>query len=168
MEGWMSGGLRHYWDWLWIPALLSILIAYVLWYLQHNPNFIYSFAIAFSVALVLCAVLVLRYDLIRRLLGLYKRDLERGGWFYRYGRLAAILFIINSAIFRLMLQFQLVSPQYPYFVLAFFYIQMALGMVLVVSFLKVAGKWWRYPIITMLILTLVIIAIITAMFLFIP
>ena len=49
-----------------------------------------------------------------------------------------------------------------------FYIQMALGMVLLVSFLRVAGKWLRYLLITMLILELVVIAIITAMLVFLP
>lgn len=168
----MSGGLRHYRDWLWVFALLSILTAYILWYLQQKPHFIYSIAIAFSVAMIFCALLALRPEyrqgLIRRLLGLHKRDLERGGWFHRYGRLAGILLIINLLIFRLMLQFQLVSPQYPHFVLTFFYIQMALGMVLLVSFLRVAGKWWRYLLIIMLILTLAAIATITAILVFSP
>lgn len=168
----MRGGLRHYRDWLWVFALLSILTAYILWYLQQNPHFTYSLAIAFSIAMIFCALLALRPEyrqcLIRRLLGLHKRDLERGGWFHRYGRLAGILLIINLVIFRLMLRFQLVSPQHPHFVLSFFYIQMALGIVLLVSFLRVAGKWLRYLLITMLILTLVVIAIITAMLVFLP
>jgi hypothetical protein len=86
----------------------------------------------------------------------------------KYWRLAGILLIINLLIFRLMLQFQLISPQYPHFVLTFFYIQMALGMVLLVSFLRVAGKWWRCLSITMLILELVVIATITAMLVFLP
>jgi len=165
-------GLRHYRDWLWVFALLSILTAYTVWYLQLKPHFIYSLAIAFSIAMIFCALLALRPEyrqgLTRRLLGLHKRDLERGGWLHRYGRLAGILIVINLMIFRLMLQFQLVSSQYPHFVLTFIYIQMALGIILLVSFLRVAGKWWRYPLITMLILTLAVIVAVTALLVFSP
>ena len=165
-------GLRHYRDWLWVFALLSILTVYTLWYIQQRPQFIYSIAIAFFVAMIFCALLALRPEyrqgLIRRLLGLHKRDLERGGWFHRYGRLAGFLIVINLIIFRLMLRFQLVSYEYPYFVLTFIYIQMALGIILLVSLLRVAGKWWRYPLITMLILTLAVIAAVTALIVFSP
>jgi hypothetical protein len=165
----MSGGLRHYRDWLWVFAFLSILIAYALWYLQQNPPFIYPLAIAFSAAIIFCALLALRpeyrQDLIRRLLGLHKRDLERGGWFRRYGKLAGILIIINALIFRLMVELQFVSIQDVQAILLFIYIQMALGTVLLVSFLRVAGKWLRYPLIILLTLTLVLVTIITAMIL---
>jgi hypothetical protein len=166
----MSGGLGRHRDWLWVFALLSILTAYILWYLQQNPRFLYSLAVACFVAIAFLVLLALRPEyrqaLIRRLLGLHKRDLERGGLFHRYGRLAVILSIINWLIFGLMLRFQLVSPQHPHFVLSFFYIQMALGMVLLVSFLRVAGKrWWRYPLIALLILTLVVVVAVTALLL---
>lgn len=162
--------VRHYRNWLGVFVLLSILTAYIIWYLQQNPLFIYSFAIAFSIAVIFCSLLALRPEyregLISRLLKLHKRDLERGGWFHRYGRFAAILSIINWLIFGLMLRFQLVSSHNPLFVLSFFYIQMILAMVLLVSFLRGAGKWLRYLTISMMILTLVVIAIITAMLAF--
>ncbi|MDH5691366.1 MAG: hypothetical protein OEY81_08070, partial [Candidatus Bathyarchaeota archaeon] len=141
----MSGRLRHYRDWLWVFVFLSILIAYALWYLQQNPPFIYPLAIAFFVAIIFLTLSALRPEyrqgIIRRLLGLHKRDLERGGWFHRYGKLAGILIIINALIFRLMVELQFVSTQDVQAILLFIYIQMALGTVLLVSFLRVAGKW---------------------------
>jgi len=103
------------------------------------------------------------------MLGLHKRDLERGGWLYRYGTPAAVFSLIYWAIFRVMLEFQLVSPQYlPHFVFTYLYIQLALGLVILVGFLRVAGKRWIYLPIVMLILTLVAIATITAILVFLP
>ena len=166
----MTGSLGRSRDWFLIFALLVILATSVLWYLYQNPHFFISLAIALFVAIIFLTLLALRPEyrqgLIRRLLELHERDLERGGWYHRYGRLAGILIIINLLIFRLMLQFQLVSPQYPHFVLTFFYIQMALGMVLLVSLLRVAGKWWKYLLITTLILKLAAIAAVTAILVF--
>jgi hypothetical protein len=157
-------------DWLWVFALLGILAVSVLWYLQQNPRFLYSLVVACFVAIAFLVLLALRPEyrqaLIRRLLGLHNRDLEAGGWFNRYGRLAGILLVINSLIFRLMLQYQLVSSQQPHFVLAFIYIQMALVIVLLVSLLRMAEKqWWRYPLIALLILTLAVVVAVTALLL---
>jgi hypothetical protein len=70
-----------------------------------------------------------RQGIISRLLRLHNRDLERGGWFRRYGRLAGILIVINALIFRLMVQLQFISSQDVQAILLFIYIQMALGMV---------------------------------------
>ena len=103
------------------------------------------------------------------MLGLHKRDLERGGWLYRYGTPAAVFFFIYWAIFRVMLEFQLISPQYlPHFVFTYLYVQLALGLVILVSFLRIAGKWWRHLLMVMLILTLTAIATITAILIFLP
>jgi uncharacterized membrane protein len=67
-------------------------------------------------------------------------------------------------IFRLMLQYELVSSQQPHFVLAFIYIQMALSMVLLVSLLRMAEKRvWRYPLIALLILTFVVVVAVTVL-----
>ena len=162
----MTGSLRRSRDWFLIFALLVILATSVLWYLYQNPHFFISLAIALFVAIIFLTLLALRPEyrqgLIRRLLELHKRDLERGGWIHRYGRLAGILIIINALIFRLMLQLQFLSAQDVQAIFLFIYIQMALGTVLLVSLLRVAGKWWRYLLTANLILTLVVIAIVTA------
>jgi len=103
------------------------------------------------------------------MLGLHKRDLERGGWLYRYGTPAAIFSLAYWAIFRVILEFQLISPRYlPHFVFTYLYIQLALGLVILAGFLRVAGKWWRYLLMVMLILTLAAIATITAILVFLP
>ena len=165
----MTGSLRRSRDWFRIFAFLVILAAFVLWYLYQNPHFFISLAIALFVAIIFLTLLALRPEyrqgIIRRLLGFQKRDLERGGWFQRYGKLAGILIIINALIFRLMVELQFVSTQDVQAILLFIYIQMALGTVLLVSFLRVAGKWLRYPLIILLTLTLVVVAIITALIL---
>lgn len=165
----ISGGLGHHRYWLWVFVLLSILAIWVLLYLQ-NPRFLYPLTVAIFVAIVFLALLGLRpkyrQALVRRLLGLNKRDLETGGLFHRYGRLAGILIAVNSLIFSLLLQYQLVSSKQTYAVFAFIYVQMFLGMVLLVSLLRLARKrWWKYPIVVLIILTLVVVAILTAMLL---
>lgn len=165
----MTGSLRRSRDWFRIFALLVILAASVLWYLYITPHFSYLLAIALFVAIIFLTLLALRPEyregIIRRLLGFQKRDLERGGWLQRYGKLAGILIIINSLIFRLMVGLQFVSIQDVQAILLFIYVQMALGTVLLVSFLRVAGKWLRYPLIILLALTLVAVAMITAIIL---
>lgn len=155
-------------DWLWVFTLLGIVAVSVLWYLQQNPSLLYSIAVACFVAIAFLILLALRPEhqqtLIRRLLELHNRDREAGGWFNRYGRLAGILLVINLLIFRLMLQYELVSSQQPHFVLAFIYIQMALSMVLLVSLLRMAEKRvWRYPLIALLILTFVVVVAVTVL-----
>ncbi len=161
-------GLEELWqkyrDWLWVSILLIVVTAYTLWTLQQQPQFIYYLVVAISVAIVFNALLVLRPEyrqsLIRRVL-----EFQRGrGRLYRYRTLVVILFFINIMIFRVVLQSQLFSP---HFVLIFFYILMALGMILLVSFLRVVGKWWRYLIILMLTAMLVAIAILSYFFIFV-
>ena len=164
------GSLERHRNWLWFFVFLGMLAICMLWYIQQNPHFIYSLVIAFSVATIFCALLALRpkfrQALSKSLLEFYRRDLESGGLFHRFGRLAAILSIINWLIFGLMLKFHLVSPQHSYFVLTFFYIQLILGIIFILSLLKAVGRWWRYLLISLSILHLAVIATITAILIF--
>ena len=151
-------------DWLWVLALIGIFAVSVILYIRTNPNFFYSFVVGFLVGIVFLIVTALRpkykEGLIKRLSGLRRKDIETGGWFNRYGRLAGFLIIMNSLVFRLLIQYKPISP---IFFLLFIYIQISLGVILCMSLIKIVGKLWRYLLTILIILGFAVAIIVTAL-----
>jgi|GEM_PF-2103111 hypothetical protein len=162
----MYGELVRLRDWLLLLVLTGILAVSIAVYLPTNPSVFYSIIVGLLIGILFLVVLALRPEykqsLIEGLSRLRKKDMETGGRFNRYGRLAGFLIVINSLVFRLMVQYNLVSPL---FFLSFIYIQMALGVILTVSFLGIVGKLLRYPLIALIILELAVAVTVTALFL---
>ena len=147
-------------------VLTGILAVSIAVYLPTNPSVFYSIIFGLLIGIIFLVVLALRPEykqgLIEGLSRLRKKDMETGGRFNRYGRLAGFLIVISSLVFRLMMQYNIVSPL---LFLAFIYIQMALGVILTVSFLGIVGKLLRYPLIALIILELAVAVTVTALFL---
>jgi len=152
------------WRLLGALVLIGIFAVSVTLYLQTKPSFFHSLLIGFLIGIVFLVVMALqpkyKEDLIKRLSGLRRKDIETGGWFNRYGRLAGFLIVMNSLVFRLLIQFQLISP---IFFLLFIYIQISLGVILCISLIKIVGKLWLYLLIILIILGLAVAVIVTAL-----
>jgi len=151
-------------DWLWVLVLVGVFAVSVILYVRTNPNFFYSVVVGFLIGIVFLVVMALqpkyKEDLIKRLSRLRRKDIEKGGWFNRYGRLAGFLIVMNSLVFRLLTQYQLISP---IFFLLFIYIQISLGVILCISLMKIVGKLWRYLLTILIILGLAVAVIVTAL-----
>jgi len=139
--------------WLWkkdknyvaMLLVVSLLTIYILWYLQLNPQQLLIFSVAPLVALILVAVLVLKPEYGERL---FKATLtydakrkELGVWL-RYQKITLVLFFIIVLAFPIIWQHQLVPTQYmAFFVLAFLFGVVALGVLQIVVVIKAGGKW---------------------------
>ncbi len=143
-------GLRHFWrkykDWFAVFICISVLAGYTVWYLHLNPQHIPLFLTTTIIALGFVAVMALlpkhRRRLVNGILEYHVKGKELGGWLYRYQKIALVLFFLIVFAYPIVWEQQLVPSQYiPFFVLTFFVIAVALGVVQIAGLLKVAGKW---------------------------
>jgi hypothetical protein len=95
----MYGELVQLRDWLLLLVLTGILAVSIAVYLPTNPSVFYSIIVGLLIGILFLVVLALRPEykqsLIEGLSRLRKKDMETGGRFNRYGRLAGFLIVIN-------------------------------------------------------------------------
>ena len=137
---------RKYKDWIYVFIVVGVLTIYTYWYLSLNPQYISSFLVAPVIALIFVALLALmpenRRRLVKGILAYYTKQKEKGGWLYRYQKIALVLFFVIILTFPLLLQYQFIPSQYmPWAVLTFFIIILALGVIQIVRLLRAAGRW---------------------------
>lgn len=157
----------RYKDSLYVLVLLILLSGSII--LQQNFLFFYYLIFVLIALIAFFTLLHLRPDYRRRLIErlelFQERDHDLGDLFYRYGRLSGILIVVNLLIFRLLEYFDIVSSSQTVFFLLFFYVQMILGTILLISLIRSAGRIWRYPLTGLLILQLAVVVIISILFL---
>lgn len=145
---------RKYKDWIYVLIVIGIITVYTCWYLNLNPQYITSILLAPVIAVIIVILLILMPEKRRRLaksiLVYNTRQKELEGWFYRYRRIALILFFIIILTFPLLLQCQLIPSQFmPWAVLTFFIVILALVGIQIAELIRVAG-WWGLLIITVI------------------
>ena len=75
------------------------------------------------------------------LMGLHKRDLERGGWLSRYGFPVGFFYFVNLLALRTLLCSNLTATEwFPYFIVIYVAVQLSLGAVGIVCMVKAVGK----------------------------
>ena len=143
-------GLRDLWrkykDWFAVFIFISVLTGYTMWYLhlnpQHIPLFLTTTIIALGFAVVMALLPKYRQRLVKGILEYHVKSKELGGWLYRCQKIALVLFFLIVLAYPIVWEHQLVPTQYmPFFVLTFFVVVVALGIIQIAGLLKVAGKW---------------------------
>ncbi len=155
--------LRALWlkykDRIYVLIVIGIITIYSYWYLSLNPQYVSSFWVAPTIALILVALLAfmpeIRKRLVNGILAYHNRQKEMKGWPYRYQKTALLLFFIIILTLPLLAQYQFIPSQYmPWVVLAFFILILGLGAIQIVTLIRGAGKWGLFLI---AILTLIAI-----------
>lgn len=149
-------GLRKLWqkygEWVAVLIVLSIVTVFTVWFLKLAPQYIPRFAltslIGVLIGLFFLALLASRRKYrvrLREFLIKYRAKVqERGGLFYRYGRIFNAVMITVLLAFSLALTSnpEILDIQYiPYLVFALFIAFLISAVVFIASFLRVAGKW---------------------------
>lgn len=133
---------RRYW--VAILIFLGICI-YTVWYLQVNPQNIPLFLAIGVVAVGFVVLMALLPKYRRRFLEaiMAYHAKEKGlGALYRYKNMALALILINSLIFSVLWQYQLIPSQYiPMYAISFLIINLTSSTILIVGLLKTIGKW---------------------------
>jgi len=98
------------------------------------------------IALGFVAVMTLlpkyRQRLVKKMIEYHVKEREMGRELYRYYRVAFLVIIICALVFPVVLQYQLIASQHmPLFVLTFFFVNLAAGVIFIAGFLKAKGKW---------------------------
>ena len=132
------------WYWIAILILLSISL-YTAWYLQLNPQQIPLFLTTTIIAIGFVVVMALLPKYRRRFgekIVVYHAKEKSLGALYRYKNVALALILINSLIFSVLWQYQLIPSQYvPLYAITFLIINLTSGAILIVGLLKTIGKW---------------------------
>ena len=139
MEKWLGK-----WHWVAILIVLSISV-YTVWYLQLNPQHIPLFlttiiiAIGFVVAMALLPKYRRRFA--EKIMAYHAKEKSLGR-LYRYKNVVLALIVINSLVFSVLWQYQLIPLRYvPLYAITFLIINLASGAILIVWLLKTMGKW---------------------------
>lgn len=133
------------WYWIAILVVLSVSL-YTAWYLQLNPQRLPLFLVTITVAIGFVVLMALlpeyRRRLAERIAVYHAKERESLGRLYRYRNVALAVILINSLVFPLLWQYQLIPSQYmPLYVITFLIINVASGAILAVGLLKTMGKW---------------------------
>ena len=139
MNKWPS---RRYW--VAVLIILGMLI-YIVWYLSFNPRYVLVFLATTIIALGFVAVMALlpkyRRRFAEKIMAYYAKEKSLGR-LYRYKNVALALIIINSLIFSVLWQYQLIPPQYvALYAVTFLVINLTSGAILIAGMLKTIGKW---------------------------
>lgn len=131
-----------------LMAILIILgmLAYIMWNLSLNPQYVLVFLTTTIIALGFVVLMALlpkyRRRIINRALEYQAREREMGKEFYRYYKMALVVIILCALILPVVLQYQLIFSHYlPLFVFAFFIVNLVAGVIFIAGFLKARGKW---------------------------
>lgn len=149
LEGW-EVGLRDLWrkykDWFAVLVFISVLIGYTIWYLHLNPQHIHLFLTTAIISLGFVVVMALlpkyRQRLVKGILEYHAKGKERGGWLYRYQKVAIALVLISTLTLPIIWRYQLIPSQYiPFYAITFLIINLTSGAILIAGMLKTIGKW---------------------------
>lgn len=127
--------------WYWIATLILLSISlYTAWYLQLNPQHIPLFLTTTIIAIGFVVVMALlpkyRQRLVNGILEYDAKGKERGGWLYRYQKVAVAAIAMMALIFPIATK--LLASQYiPYFVLALVIVNLVAGSVLIGGLVRV-------------------------------
>ncbi len=149
-------------EWLAVLIFISMLVGCTTWYFLLNQQQIPVFLTAIIVALGFVGIMILlpkyRQQLVKRIVAYHARSKERGGWFYRYQKLALVITATGILIFPIAMA--LLPSQYiPYFALTFLIVQLTAGSVVIAGFLKTAGKWGYLVLLALVIISVIAVLI---------
>ena len=132
------------WYWIAILVVLSISL-YTAWYLQlhpqHIPLFLATTIVAMGFVVVMALLPKYRRRFAEKIMAYHAKEKSLGRP-YHYKNVALALIIINSLVFSVLWQYQLIPSQYvPFYAITFLIINLASGAILIVGLLKTIGKW---------------------------
>jgi len=150
--------LRKSKEWLAVFLFVGLLSVYTALYLQFFPQYIPIFSISVLILAVLVIILGFpqkRRERFRELIMKFQdRGLERAGWVYRQRRKAFLLLLLTIIVMPILGYSGLVPTEYfPSIVIAGLLVIVASGAVLVVSLLKLTGKWGLLFILVLILLS---------------
>lgn len=141
--------LRDLWrkhkDWFAVFIFVVGLAGYIIWYLslnpQHIPLFLTTTIITIGFVVVMALLPKYRRRFAEKIMAYYAKEKSLGR-LYRYKNVALALIIINSLIFSVLWQYQLIPPQYvALYAVTFLVINLTSGAILIAGMLKTIGKW---------------------------
>jgi len=148
---------QKYKEWLAVLIFASMLVVCTTWNLLLNHQQIPVFLTATIVALGFVGTMILlpkyRQQLVKRIVAYHARSKEQRG-LYRYYRLALVITTTGILIFPIATTV-LPSQYIPYFVLTFLIVQLTAGSVVIVGFLKTAGKWGYLVLLASIIISVI-------------
>ena len=140
-------GLRDLWqkrrEWLGVLIFVGVIIVCVAWSLLLNPQHVPLFLAVAIGALGFVAVMALlpklRRRFIERVVAYHVKDEERGGWLYRYRKVAIAVIVVMALIFPIATR--LLPPQYiAYFALTIVIVNLVAGSVLIAGLASSTAK----------------------------
>jgi hypothetical protein len=132
--------------WYWVAILIALGISlYTAWYLLLHPQHVLLFLATTIVAVGFVVVMALLPKYRRRFaekMTAYHAKEKSLGRLYRYKNVAVALILINSLIFSVLWQYQLIPAQYVLsYAITFLIVTLTAGAILIAGLLKTMGKW---------------------------
>jgi hypothetical protein len=123
-----------------------MLSLYTAWFLYLNPRHIHLFLVTIGIAIGFVVAMALlpkyRQRLVKGALEYDAKGKERGGWVYRYQKVATALILISALTLPIIWIYQLIPSSYmSWFALSLIIVISVSGSILIAGLLRAAGKW---------------------------